>query len=90
MEPTLGKPIQQRKGDEVSCGQIGISGVAAALFAASAGGGWALTIALDNRVPLFAGLLIGFYLLASIKVADQWEKVAVLRLRSGGPVEQMQ
>ena len=33
-----------------------------------------------NRDALFAGLLVGVYLLFSIKVADQWEKVAVLRL----------
>jgi regulator of protease activity HflC (stomatin/prohibitin superfamily) len=30
--------------------------------------------------PLVAGLAVGIYLLFSIKVADQWEKVAVLRL----------
>ena len=36
--------------------------------------------ALGNRAPLIAGLVIGVYLLFSIKVADQWEKVAVLRL----------
>jgi regulator of protease activity HflC (stomatin/prohibitin superfamily) len=35
---------------------------------------------LSSRIPLFAGLLVGLYLLFSIKVADQWEKVAVLRL----------
>jgi regulator of protease activity HflC (stomatin/prohibitin superfamily) len=35
---------------------------------------------LRNEVPFYAGLLIGVYLLLSIKVADQWEKVAVLRL----------
>jgi regulator of protease activity HflC (stomatin/prohibitin superfamily) len=35
---------------------------------------------LNNRIPLYAGIVIGVYLLFSIKVADQWEKIAVLRL----------
>jgi regulator of protease activity HflC (stomatin/prohibitin superfamily) len=57
-----------------------ISGVAVALFAASVVTGVGITAAVDKREPLFAGLLIGVYLLFSIKIADQWEKVAVLRL----------
>jgi regulator of protease activity HflC (stomatin/prohibitin superfamily) len=57
-----------------------VSGVAVALFAISAATGFGLTVGFGNRVPFFAGLLIGVYLLFSIKVADQWEKVAVLRL----------
>ncbi len=39
-----------------------------------------MAAAFENRAPLVAGLLAGIYLLFSIKVADQWEKVAVLRL----------
>ena len=57
-----------------------ISTAAVALFIIFAGGGFALATMLDNRILLFAGLLVGLYLLFSIKVADQWEKVAVLRL----------
>ena len=57
-----------------------INGVAIALFAISAAAGLGLAAALGSRVPLVAGLLAGIYLLFSIKVADQWEKVAVLRL----------
>jgi regulator of protease activity HflC (stomatin/prohibitin superfamily) len=57
-----------------------VSGVAVAFFAISVAAGSALTAALGNRAPLFAGLLLGLYLLFSLKVADQWEKVAVLRL----------
>src|SRR5258708_32708854 len=56
------------------------SGVAMALFAISVATGFGITVALGNRAPLFAGLLVGVYFLFSIKVADQWEKVAVLRL----------
>ena len=57
-----------------------VSGVAIALFAASVAVGFGLTMELDKRAPLFVALVIGTYLLFSIKVADQWEKVAVLRL----------
>lgn len=35
---------------------------------------------LKNPVPLVAALLVGIYLLFSIKVVSQWEKVALLRL----------
>jgi len=57
-----------------------VSGVARALFIISAATGFGLTVELGNRAPFYAGLLVGLYLLFSIKVADQWEKVAVLRL----------
>src|ERR1700690_1258991 len=57
-----------------------VSAVAVALCAISVAAGLGLTAALNNRAPLFVGILIGVYLLFSIKVADQWEKVALLRL----------
>jgi regulator of protease activity HflC (stomatin/prohibitin superfamily) len=57
-----------------------LSGMAVALFVIALAAGSALTVAMGSRVPLYAGLAIGTYLLFSIKVADQWEKVAVLRL----------
>ena len=57
-----------------------ISGLAMALFVIFAGAGFVLDSATRSRALLIAGLLIGTYLLFSIKVADQWEKVAVLRL----------
>jgi regulator of protease activity HflC (stomatin/prohibitin superfamily) len=57
-----------------------VSGVAVALFAVSVAAGLGLTVLIGNRAPLLAGLAIGIYLLFSIKIADQWEKVAVLRL----------
>src|SRR6476659_9381270 len=57
-----------------------VSGMAVALFVISVGAGFGLTTLLRNEVPFYAGLLIGVYLLIAIKVADQWEKVAVLRL----------
>jgi len=57
-----------------------ISGAAVALFFVCTAAGSGATAVLGNRVPLVAGILIGVYLLFAIKVADQWEKVAVLRL----------
>jgi regulator of protease activity HflC (stomatin/prohibitin superfamily) len=58
----------------------GVSGVALALFLIETGIGYGLTVWTGNRIPLLAGLIIGLYLLLSIKVANPWEKVAVLRL----------
>jgi regulator of protease activity HflC (stomatin/prohibitin superfamily) len=57
-----------------------VCSLAVAMFGMSGAIGlvlWALT---ENRVPLIVGLAVGIYLLFSIKIADQWEKVAVLRL----------
>lgn len=61
-------------------GRSQISGMAVALFALSTAGGLVLMVALGSRAPLFCGVLAGLYLLFSIKIADQWEKVAVLRM----------
>ena len=57
-----------------------VSGVAMALFAISVAIGLGLTVLIGRREPFFGGLLVGLYFLFSIKVADQWEKAAVLRL----------
>src|SRR5678809_368814 len=57
-----------------------VSGIAMALFAISVAIGLGLTALIGRREPSVGGLLIGLYFLFSIKVADQWEKVAVLRL----------
>ena len=37
-------------------------------------------VLLNQPAPVFVALVIGVYLLFAIKVAEQWEKVAVLRL----------
>ncbi len=57
-----------------------VSGIARALFVVSALVGLGLWQLTGNKYLFFAGVFIGVYLLFSIKVADQWEKVAVLRL----------
>ncbi len=69
-----------------------ISGTAVALLIASLVFGAALMILFDDqtrselekmagrgRAPFIVGAAIGIYLLFSIKVADPWEKIAVLR-----------
>lgn len=56
-----------------------ISGTALALCVVSIGIGFALMMALGSRMAFYLCLAVGIYLLFAIKVADQWEKVAVLR-----------
>jgi regulator of protease activity HflC (stomatin/prohibitin superfamily) len=50
------------------------------LFAISTAIGWAAARAVAQPWPLIAGAAVGLYFLFAIRVADQWEKIAVLRL----------
>jgi regulator of protease activity HflC (stomatin/prohibitin superfamily) len=59
--------------------QMRLSGIGAALLVACVITGGALSALWSNPVPAVIGVLAGFYLLFAIRVADQWEKVAVLR-----------
>src|SRR6516164_1401480 len=59
--------------------QRGTSGVGVALFVASIAIGFAITAAAQSPAGVIAGALVGVYLVFAIKVADQWEKIAVLR-----------
>jgi regulator of protease activity HflC (stomatin/prohibitin superfamily) len=54
--------------------------VAIAAFAACIIAGAGLSVLLKNPIPAIAGAVVGIYLLFSIKVVRQWEKVALLRL----------
>lgn len=54
--------------------------VAAGICAACALAGFGVTALAGTPLPALVAGLIGVYLLFSIKIADQWEKVAVLRL----------
>ena len=56
------------------------SPISAALCAGSVIAGALLTILVGHPAPLFASAIVGAYFLFSIKVAKQWEKMAVLRL----------
>ncbi len=73
--------ILRRKEDEMKSDQIPIriSTVGVAVFVVCAIAGFLVTALVKSPVPVIVFLLIGAYLLYAIRVADQWEKVAVLR-----------
>ena len=54
--------------------------VAVTCFIACIAAGAILTVTLNQNAPIIVGALIGLYLLFAIKVVQQWEKVALLRL----------
>src|SRR5579863_2572628 len=54
--------------------------VAIALFLIFVGAGVLVTTVIHNNVPAIVGGLVGVYLLFAVKVLQQWEKVALLRL----------
>jgi regulator of protease activity HflC (stomatin/prohibitin superfamily) len=57
-----------------------ISGIARLLFAISLVTGLAVAELVHHPAPAVVGALVGLYFLFAIKVVQQWEKVAVLRL----------
>jgi regulator of protease activity HflC (stomatin/prohibitin superfamily) len=57
-----------------------VNGVAVTLFVLCSVGGIGVTQAVHHPAPGIAGVLAGLYLLFAIKIVQQWEKVAVLRL----------
>jgi hypothetical protein len=59
--------------------QLRLSAVGVALMVLCITAGAVLTAVLQYPAPVVLGALAGAYLLFSIRVADQWEKVAVLR-----------
>jgi regulator of protease activity HflC (stomatin/prohibitin superfamily) len=65
---------------EVQRINVRFSGVGVALCVACVAVGVAAAALIERRSPLFVAAAIGVYLLFAIQVADQWEKVAVLRL----------
>ena len=76
------KAILKKLGDDVmkpDLSQYRISNVGVALFIVCAAAGGGITAAIGKPVPAIAGALVGLYFLFAIRVADQWEKVAVLR-----------
>src|SRR5579862_2908948 len=58
--------------------QISAVGTTAFLICIAAGFGAGTVI--HNRAPLAAGIVLGLYFLFALRVAEQWEKAAVLRL----------
>ena len=61
-------------------GALPISNVGIALGVVCGFAGAAGSALLNHPAPGITGLLIGIYLMFAVKVADQWEKAAVLRL----------
>jgi len=59
--------------------QMRLSSVGVSLFVLSLAAGAAASAATGSRPGLVIGALVGLYFLFAIRVADQWEKVAVLR-----------
>lgn len=72
-------PVRQGKGAVGVHSQL-VSGPAFASALILAGAGAAASAALETGWPLGLTLPVAIYLLFSLKVAKQWEKVAVLRL----------
>jgi regulator of protease activity HflC (stomatin/prohibitin superfamily) len=59
---------------------VPLNRVAVTAFVLCAGVGAAVSAVIHNPAPLIVGGVIGIYLLFAIKVVQQWEKVALLRL----------
>jgi regulator of protease activity HflC (stomatin/prohibitin superfamily) len=78
----IAKTGLRKIGDETmktDLSQMRLSGIGVALLVVCVITGGALSALWNNPAPACIGVLIGFYLLFAIRVADQWEKVAVLR-----------
>lgn len=71
-----GLPVILRRNDGIQ--PVSSIGALSALLVVAAGA--ALTAAMQSSTPFFVSLPVAAYLLFSIKVADQWQKAAVLRL----------
>jgi len=61
-------------------GKMRVSSIGAAAGMALVAAGVAWTVMSNQPAPAIAGAALGLYLMFAIKVADQWEKIAVLRL----------
>jgi regulator of protease activity HflC (stomatin/prohibitin superfamily) len=59
---------------------VNISGPAVMMFLASLLIGVGVTATLQTPAPLFIGGVIGLYFLFAVKVVQQWERVALMRL----------
>src|SRR5581483_4065889 len=77
----IGETILKKRGDDMRSGQaqIRLSGIGVALLVLFATAGALGSSAIGNPMLLVVGLVIGLYCLFAIRVADQWERVAVLR-----------
>jgi regulator of protease activity HflC (stomatin/prohibitin superfamily) len=60
--------------------RLQISSIGVAVLIASLAVSMPVTIYLNHPAPVLAGVVVGLYCLFAIRVADQWQKAAVLRL----------
>src|SRR5689334_14917841 len=80
MPSTFGMRRARGEGEAGPSGRIQISALAVASFVVSIVSGAVLTAVLQNPAPIIVLAPVGLFLLFSIKVAEQWQKAAVLRL----------
>ena len=78
--PIIAKAAKADGGQIRFDGSQPVSAVGGLACAVSVALGLIVAIPLKYPQAAFVGLLLGLYLLFALKVADQWEKVAVLRL----------
>src|SRR5215813_8653444 len=76
LQPIPGRGDSSMKSDSIP---LRLSQVGVALLVVSILAGFAVTALTGSPAGAIAGALLGAYLLFAIRVADQWEKVAILR-----------
>jgi hypothetical protein len=73
-------PLTLARAPRISRPRPQVAAIGVVLFLISIGAGGAATARLNNPAPVAIGAAAGLYFLFAIRVADQWEKAAVLRL----------
>jgi len=73
-------PLSFARSSKSSPRRSQISVVGTAVFLICVAVGFVPAVRFNNPAPVVAGIAIGLYFLFSIRVAEQWEKAAVLRL----------
>ena len=79
MTNLMNRRRSERQGRDFNPGRH-VSPVGAFVFAVCMAAGVAVTVHYENPAGVITGAVVGAYFLLSIKVAAQWEKVALLRL----------
>ena len=72
--------LMKRRGEDSPSARLQISSIGVAVFMICMAAGFGPTVYYSHPAPLIAGAVVGLYFLFSIKVAEQWQKAAVLRL----------
>src|SRR5260370_40965318 len=75
--------IVRSRGEGYQTPRLQISSIGVAVLIVCIGVSVPLSAYLNNPVPAIVGIPIGLYCLFAIRVADQWQKAAVLRLGRG-------